>query len=83
MIARNSLGNMGFAQTNCVTFSMIKGNTGSLKCSAGYVNELVDWGIITHFEDKMQCARKADNICLSVFNDKLVRQKYNDVCKGK
>lgn len=73
IIAKSSLGNMGFSQTNCVAFSMIKGNTGTLKCSSGYVSELVDWGIITHFEDKMQCARKSENICLSLLNDKLVR----------
>ena len=73
IIAKSSLGNMGFSQTNCDAFSMIKGNTGVLKCNAGYISELVDWGIISHFEDKMQCARKQDNICTPLLNDKLVR----------
>ena len=62
---------------------MIKGNTGTLKCSAGYISELVDWGIISHFEDKMQCQRKQENICTPLLNDKLVREKYNELCKGK
>ena len=83
IIAKFSLGNLGFSQTNCDAFSMIKGNTGILKCNSGYISELVDWGIISHFEDKMQCQRKQENICTPLLNDKLVREKYNDICKGK
>jgi hypothetical protein len=51
---------------------MIKGNTGPLKCASGQISELADWGVISHFEDKMECQRKNDNVCTPVLNDKLV-----------
>ena len=52
LFAGLSLGNLGFSQTNCVTYSMIKGNSAPLKCADGQISELVDWGIVAHFENK-------------------------------
>jgi len=51
---------------------MISGNTAGLKCASGQISELSDWGVISHFEDKMECQRKGNNVCSPVLNDKLM-----------
>lgn len=46
-----SLGNMGFSKTECRINTMMPGNTATIKCNAGKISSLVDFGITTHFED--------------------------------
>lgn len=45
-----SLGNMGFSKTECVIQHM-QSNTTTLKCAAGQITTLIDFGITTHTED--------------------------------
>jgi hypothetical protein len=45
-----TLGNMGFTESYCHTDSVVDTNL-QLKCSAGMISELVDFGITTKFED--------------------------------
>lgn len=50
-----TLANLGFSKSECLSTSMIAGNVLQLRCATGEISELVDWGIVTHFEDAMQC----------------------------
>ena len=52
-----TIANLGFSKSECLSSSMIAGNVLQLKCATGDITELVDWGIVTHFEDAMQCSR--------------------------
>lgn len=74
---------MGFAETECKTASMISGNTVQLKCRAGQLSDLVDWGIATHFEDKMQCTRQKSYMCTDILDDRKLRQQFQKVCHNK
>jgi len=62
---------------------LVKGQQGTLLCSSGIITELVDWGVIPDGEDKMHCARKSNNLCLPVLNDKVVKNRFISGCLGK
>lgn len=68
-IVHNSLGNLGFSKTECSSSSMITGNFHNLNCKTGNIDTLVDWGIISSFEDSLTCKRQDNNICGPVLND--------------
>lgn len=59
----NSLGNMGYSKTECQSTAMIKGIQNNIKCMAGSIDSLIDWGVVTKFEDQLQCLRKQDDFC--------------------
>ena len=51
-LATYSLGNMGFSKTECLIESTVGVNHIELKCqSAGYITELLDFGVTTAQED--------------------------------
>ena len=45
--------------------------------------ELVDWGIVTHFEDQLKCTKAKDDVCFSVLNDELLQKEIKGNCIGK
>ena len=51
LYAQTSLGNMGFSRTDCQSSTLIEGSHQLLDCPTGTINKLVDWGIMTRFED--------------------------------
>ena len=42
---------MGFSKTECSSASMIKGNSYNISCKAGTIQDLIEWGVLNHFED--------------------------------
>jgi hypothetical protein len=83
LFARLSLGNMGFSQTRCETYSMHKGNAPLLACKSGLMTEIVDWGIIQGTENKLACVASTEHICGPILNKKLGTDRFNHLCKGK
>lgn len=63
ILTSGTLGNLGFSKTECVNMPMIAGNKLNMHCSDGSISQLVDWGIVTSFEDSFQCKRKDSNVC--------------------
>ena len=51
MVLKSSLANMGFSETKCLSTSMVQGNFLELGCQTGQITELVDWGILSKFDD--------------------------------
>lgn len=79
----HSLGNMGFSKTECQTKSLIQGNKFQLKCRTGTIESLVDWGIVTRFEDQFQCQRKSDNYCNSFLQNDSFKNIFDRHCRGQ
>lgn len=52
-----TLGNMGFTESHCITESMVSPSI-QLKCNAGLISQLSDFGITTKYEDQESCTRK-------------------------
>ena len=57
----------------------------SLKCASGSViDEVVDFGITTMFEDQQACSRKeTTQYCDQFFHDDNFRDFFNNECKDK
>ena len=62
---------------------MMPQHQATLKCNAGQITTLVDFGITTHFEDQMQCARKYGNVCNKVLDERFVKDFFAQNCQGK
>jgi hypothetical protein len=45
-------------------------NKAQLRCKAGKITKLVDFGITTKIEDQFQCLKKQNNICNSLLQEK-------------
>ena len=54
-LAEFTLGNVGFAETEC--FKSISLKQEELFCKAGVITKLVDWGIKVDYEDQYKCIR--------------------------
>lgn len=79
----HSLGNMGFSKTECQAKPLIQGNKFQLKCRTGSIESLVDWGIVTRFEDQFQCQRKTDNYCNSFLQNESFKNMFDRNCRGQ
>ena len=76
-----SLGNMGFSKTECLTESIFGQNHVELACSsAGYITELLDFGVTTAQEDQMQCTRKIGMTCNTFLNPHHVELQFQERC---
>ena len=82
-IVKTGLGNLGFSTTSCQSSSMIQGNTDTFRCTSGEISDLVDWGIVTQYEDSNLCARRDDLTCLPILNDKKMNDWFKKECKNK
>ena len=80
-IMHGMLANLGYSKTECVSSSMILGATLNLKCNAGSM-QLVDWGVVTHLEESLQCLRKSDNECAGYLADQAFHSAFDKSCKG-
>lgn len=78
-----SLGNMGFARTECDVFPIIKGQQRDLKCASGKITKLVDWGMQSHSDSVNQCRKRSSNICNGVLNDAAFQKFFADSCHDK
>ena len=83
LLARSSLGNMGFSKTECLVASMLNGNSQRVRCRSGQIAQLVDWGVTVNFEDQNACARTADLTCAPVLDDELVKKTFEEECIGR
>jgi hypothetical protein len=63
--------------------SMIEGNQKELICKTGLIDEIVDWGITTDYEDQMKCVKKGENICTPLLNTTAMSNVFNSRCIGK
>jgi hypothetical protein len=79
----NSLGNLGFSETQCLIEHMMKGNQASLKCNSGRITTLIDAGFTTRFEDQMQCSSDASNACKGIADIEKIRDDFLRDCQNK
>ena len=83
-IPQLSLGALGFSKTQCSINSMIPGNQANLKCDAGRITELIDYGISTHFEDQMVCVRQPGlGHCNVALEESHILGVFKTMCVGQ
>ena len=60
---RDSVGSMGFSDSQCSLHNMVKGTTSILTCKAGHISKFVAYGVHTDNEDQRYCLRKKFSDC--------------------
>ena len=80
VLTAGTIGNLGFSKTECISQSLIAGAQLNLKCASGSIATLVDWGVVTHYEDAMQCERKSSNVCNSYLKNKEFKEYFDANC---
>lgn len=82
-IVSMALGNLGFSRTYCQSASMFFNSELILKCNTGSITKLLDWGIVTSFEDSLTCKMKTSNTCDSQLNNPKMQNQFITNCMGK
>ena len=79
-----SLGNLGFSQNVCEIEPVVSFDKITLGCNAGHIDELVDFGITTQFEDQQGCSRNVGTHYFNQFmRDQDFETFFRNNCKDK
>ena len=78
VFAKWTLGSMGFSKTECHQTALFQGSGRELSCASGEISELIDWGIVTRFEDHFQCKRNSADYCMKYLKDKFMSDVFKN-----
>lgn len=75
--AQWTIGSMGFSKTECHSTALFAGSGRELSCASGQITNLVDWGIVTRFEDHFKCKRNSAAFCNSYLRDNFMLESFS------
>jgi hypothetical protein len=82
-IVSRSVGNMGFSETKCLSQSIGKSKSTDIICRDGQIENLIDWGFQTIYENQLKCVRTDENKCNRILDNGAFQNYYNTNCAGK